>query len=203
MKRSVKDQDVTRLALFFARWSELPASELERLSGTFTVNTLAKGEQLVRVGDPPLRVAFVLSGILRAYYVTPNGAEFVRNFIEEDEIAAPFGSVITNEASNLIVEALEDVEVLSFDTATFRALFAQHHAWSELGRRLAERYYVLRERHAHQLLTLAGRERYQAFVKASPQLARRVPQKHIAGYLGMTPVSLNRVIASAHKKRPR
>lgn len=162
---------------------------------------LAKGEQFTKQGDTNLRVGFVLKGILRAYYVTPEGNEFVRSFIPEDELVAAFASAIENVPANIVIEALEDVELLTFDAAAFRGMFARHHAWSELGRILAERYYVLRERHAFQLLTLPGRERFAVFAAQRPDLVRRVPQKHIAGYLGMTPVSLNRVIAALRKEQ--
>ena len=43
------------------------------------------------------------------------------------------------------------------------------------------------------LLQQKAKERYLDFAKQNPDLVRRVPQYHIASYLGITEVSLSRL----------
>lgn len=40
---------------------------------------------------------------------------------------------------------------------------------------------------------LSARERYDELIVSSPSIVQRVALKHIASYLGITPVSLSRV----------
>jgi CRP-like cAMP-binding protein len=43
-------------------------------------------------------------------------------------------------------------------------------------------------------------DRYEWLAQEQPELLQRVPQKHLASYLGITPVSLSRLLARRNKK---
>jgi CRP-like cAMP-binding protein len=108
---------------------------------------------------------------------------------------------LLDEPSNLTVEALEPSRLIVLPFRQLEAFFNRDAAWQLLGRKLAEFSYLLRERHAYQLLALPGAERYRAFCRDHPNLVGRVPQKFVAGYLGLQPTSLNRLIAKERKQR--
>jgi CRP-like cAMP-binding protein len=58
-----------------------------------------------------------------------------------------------------------------------------------------------KEKRERELLTLDAEERYRCFVAETPGLARRIPQKILARYLGVTAVGLNRIVKRVQRRR--
>lgn len=81
---------------------------------------------------------------------------------------------------------------------TFESLYKRHRCWETLGRKLAEGLYIKKEMKERLLLMNTAEERYLQFLKEFPGLEKRVPQYHIASYLGITPVSLSRIRSSSN-----
>lgn len=79
----------------------------------------------------------------------------------------------------------------------FVALFEQHPIFDRLGRKLAEWLLIRKELRARSLLQQQAKERYLDFEEQYPDLVKRVPQYHIASYLGITEVSLSRLKRTA------
>jgi CRP-like cAMP-binding protein len=51
-----------------------------------------------------------------------------------------------------------------------------------------------------QFLLYAAQERYENFARDYSHLLARVPQMHIASYLGVSPETLNRIIKKSREK---
>jgi hypothetical protein len=68
-------------------------------------------------------------------------------------------------------------------------------ALERFARKLAESYFVLKEKREIELVLLEAGERYLIFQKEFPGLENRIPQYHIASYLGITPTQLSRIRA--------
>jgi predicted nucleic acid-binding Zn ribbon protein len=64
---------------------------------------------------------------------------------------------------------------------------------------IAEDHYRQRERREQELLLNSATERWATFMRQQPDLAKRLPQKIIASYLGITPVALSRITAGTRK----
>jgi len=76
-------------------------------------------------------------------------------------------------------------------------VYSKHPALNRVGRILVEHAWIGKERRETQLIMLNASERYRAFREEYPGLEQRIPQYHIASYLGITPVQLSRI--RAHK----
>jgi CRP-like cAMP-binding protein len=74
-----------------------------------------------------------------------------------------------------------------------RTLARQYPAWRTFGTRVLERLLVTKAEREYELLGLDAEERYRAFSERYPGLEARVAGKHIASYLGITPVHLSRL----------
>jgi len=148
----------------------------------------------IRQGDPSLVGGFVLKGYLRSYYSTTDGEQHVRNFSGPGGFIGPIVALLTNQVSDVTVEALTDVVILSVPFKEFEKLYDLHPIWDRLGRRLVERYYLVRERHAVELLTMDAAMRLDSFLQGNAQVAKHLPQKHLASYLGIRPETLNRLL---------
>jgi CRP-like cAMP-binding protein len=69
--------------------------------------------------------------------------------------------------------------------------------WNTIGRRMAEGLVLEREARAHALLTRSAWERYIDFCETHRALLPQLRQGDTASYLGISPVSLSRLKASA------
>jgi CRP-like cAMP-binding protein len=175
----------------------LPPAEWRALEGLLKPRRLAKGEEFIRPGDSARRIGIVRAGLLRFYYVDPDGDESTKAFRGPGELAAAYAEAISGVPSRTFIQALEDSEILEGDYARVTALFSRHPAWQELARRVAEHFYVTKERREFEFLQLSAEQRWRQFDRAYPGLASRIPQYHIASYLGVTPVALSRIVSRA------
>ena len=103
--------------------------------------------------------------------------------------------------SDVTIVALEPCRIISFNFKDYRNLLPAHWTWQQIGRIMAEKHYVMRERRQYQLLTMSADERLDQFLKDYPNLGGRVSQKDLAAYLGITPVSLSRLRGKRHQER--
>jgi CRP-like cAMP-binding protein len=71
--------------------------------------------------------------------------------------------------------------------------YDRHACWERLGRKNAEQLVLIKEAREKELLLDSLEVRYQRFLQEFPGLADRIPQYHIASYLGVTDVALSRI----------
>jgi CRP-like cAMP-binding protein len=178
----------------------LPEEQWKIFERFLSSKAIKKGGYFLRAGEDPSVVGMVTKGLFKAYYTTYDGKEFIRNFIPEGLFLAAYSVLLTQQPlSDISIQAIEDSEVITFEYKNYEALLKQHMCWQEIGRRLAELHYLLRELRQYQLLAYDAKTRYENFRKDYPQLLGRLSQQDIATYLGITPISFSRLKA---KERP-
>jgi CRP-like cAMP-binding protein len=91
------------------------------------------------------------------------------------------------------IDAVEDSEVLLFDGTFFRKLSLITPAFTEFFHRLLQNNVRTLQRRLVLTLSASAEQRYVDFQQTYPTLARRLPQRMIAAYLGVTPESLSRI----------
>ena len=152
----------------------------------------SKGEVIARTGDKATSAGFVISGVVRSYYVDNDGNDITQYFAPEGSWCVDSG-MVGFEEMQANWEAIEDVTVMLFDVADMRALIYSDEQLKNVWIMALEsgmRYKIYRE---NGFLVESATERYVAFRKRYPQLADRVPLRYIATYLGITPESLSRI----------
>lgn len=185
----------------FATAPDLPAPLWRALEAELRPAALSKGEFFARPGDDAGRVALVRSGLLRFYYVDGGGAEFTKAFRGPGELASAYAELLLGVPSRTHIQALEDCLLLVADFARLDRALARFPEWASAARLIAEHFYVVKERREFELLQLSAAERYARFEHEYPGLSARIPQYHVASYLGITPVALSRIRGAARKKR--
>jgi len=143
---------------------------------------LKKGEVLQTSGELNSKIYVVKSGLLRSYLVDSKGKEHIFMF-------APKGWVIADATSpdlptTLYIDALEQSVVMVRN----KDMRSEHQNAEPLIRRLR----VLQKR-VILLMSSSAIERYNDFLDTYPDIVRRVPQRMIASYLGITPEALSKI----------
>ncbi|BAZ13809.1 hypothetical protein NIES4071_56490 [Calothrix sp. NIES-4071] len=176
-----------------AKWVDLAEQEWNLLASIFEVKTAQKQEYILLPGAKVHKLYFVCSGLLRFYYITDDCIESNKAFIVENTFAGSLAAYNLDLPILYGVQALEPTILLAAKFNDFVALFDRHPIFDRLGRKLAEWLLNRKELRSRSLLQQQAKERYLDFLEQYPDLVKRVPQYHIASYLGITEVSLSRL----------
>lgn len=179
--------------------SSVPSDQWEQFSAILRERHIEKNDYFIRAGQVPPEFGFVASGLMRLYYLTEEGNEFTKAFCLENSFVTSYSALLLNKPSGLFIQALENTVLLVGDFDEFRKLYNKHICWQELGRKIAENLFIKKEERESPLLLDSAEIRYTKFLKEYPLLDKRIPQYHIASYLGITPVALSRIRARRSK----
>lgn len=157
-----------------------------------TIRQLEKNELLMRQGVKPEGFCFVVSGLLRGYYIGYDGSEITDCFgFQYGAAAMPFGDVA--QPSPIYIEALEKSEILIIPAALVQELIKSKvevvHIYNQLLINGAAEHWEIKMA----LYQYSATQRYQWFCERYEGLIDRIPHKYVASFLGMTPVSLSRL----------
>ena len=151
-----------------------------------------KGTILKSIGDKAQVVAIVLEGLVRCYYIDSDGNDITRGFAFDGGMCMDEG-VMGYEEYVCVWESLEESTLMIFDVKAFKDMIMSSENLKTIWIELLEnglRYKIYRE---NGFLVENATERYLHLKKLYPKICDRVPQKHIATYLGIMPESLSRI----------
>lgn len=185
---------VQQLQRVFLPWGALNNQALfDELAALFSSCSLASNEFLAQPGDALNRVIIVVSGVLRFYLLDEDGQEWNKGFLSEDGITGPLAEYTDTWPNPYGLQALEKSMVLQASANEFLALAAQY---SELDHVLRRYVSALLKRKAKRLTSfqrLDATGRYLEFCQEYAQVVERLPQYHIASFIGISEVSLSRL----------
>jgi CRP-like cAMP-binding protein len=171
----------------------IPDGEWQYAVGYLSERTFDPKEYLVRAGDVVDNFYFINRGLVRFFYCTEEGREFNKHFAMENGFAGSFHSLTLHEPCGFFIQALERTETVVLPNPVLNQLYDRHACWERLGRKNAEHLVLIKEAREKELLLDSLEIRYKRFLKEFPGLVDRIPQYHIASYLGVTDVALSRI----------
>ena len=153
-----------------------------------------KGDDFLRIGQVPRKVAFVVKGLFAQYYISDNGDTVIKYFFPENRIAGSIPATLTKTESRFTITALEDTWALEYDYHEFKKLVARHRDIAGFYIRYMEQHWIIeKEPYEISLRHDAAKIRYDEFLQKYPDLVKRLKKHHIAAFLGITPTQLSRV----------
>jgi len=182
-----------KIAYYLQAFPELTPEDFTALFQLATVRKLKAGEHYISSGSASKHVAYVVNGLIRALYIDEKGKEFTIRLHWEDQFFTSIDTVLRNRPSRFTYEAFEDTVLLEADYHKFTAFVDM------TPRLFAAKTFFLQQMLAEALdriekfILLSPAQRYRQLVEDRPDLAQRIPSKHIATLLGITPVSLSRI----------
>jgi CRP-like cAMP-binding protein len=156
--------------------------------------TIKKKENLISEGQICTNISFILRGSMRQYHVV-DGEEKTTFFFFDNHYACNYESFLTQQPSDVTIEAMEDCEILYFSREVMHRLYRLYPTYETFGRMIAEGVYMCAMERLKTFLLNSPEERYRRFLQNydATIILERVPQHYIASYLGITPVSLSRI----------
>lgn len=165
----------------------------ETLYNCFTPFELKKGDFFVKNQQYAKNVGFLEKGIVRAFFLNKQGKEYNKQFFVGPSIIGAYTSLLTKQPNQIAQQALTDCEVLIADFSKIEDLYSKYHQLERLGRRIAEFYFLEKEKKELEMGLLDAEERYFILRETFPQIELTISQYHIASYLGISPTQLSRV----------
>lgn len=187
------------LLSFFERQAKLkltPEAETEILN-SFDTKHYRKKTVIFSPGDVNTPHLFIEKGVVRLYLIDKQGKEINILFAREFQI---IGDLKTPKATSFYLETIEECRISSITEANFQKLIQKLDAIQsfDLNNYLRSAYIHIQNRLVS-ILSKSAEENYLEFKKAYPDLIQRIPQYLIAGYIGISPEFLSKLIAKTTK----
>lgn len=183
-----------------SRFITLTDLEKRRFISLLKQITVKKKDFLLQEGDVAKYEYFITKGCLKAYTLDMTGTQHISMFGIEDYWTTDMASFISREPSVSFIEALEDTELLAISRTNYELLFKEIPQFEKFYRILYQRSlmnYILRTNHG---ISLTAEERYLRFKEKNPQIVKRIKQKDLAAYIGVTPEFMSMIKAKIKKR---
>lgn len=175
--------------------STIPLSEkvIGLMAGMFVCDELKKGAYFVKTGEYAREIAFLETGIVRAFYVNNEGKEYNKTFFSAPSIIGSYASLISKQKNNVAQQALTDCKIWKASFHEIEKVSEGNFEIERLRRIIAENYFLSNEKKELEMAMLDADKRYLIMQEEYPGIELRIPQYHIASYLGISPTQLSRI----------
>lgn len=179
--------------------SPIQENTWNEIKNIFSEHSLKKGEFFLKEGEVAKNFGFLKQGIVRAFYRNNDGVEYNKHFFTKNNMIGGYSSLVTQLPSTINQQALTNCNLLIGNYRKLTDLLDKHQDLERLLRKIAEHYFVDKEKREVEIVLLEANKRYAIFQREYPQLEQLIPQYHIASYLGITPTQLSRIRAKISK----
>jgi len=172
---------------------DLSVEQEELILSAFRQEHYKKKEMIFKQGDRNTRHYIIEKGLVRLYLNDYSAKEFNILFAKENQI---IGDLSTPEPTSYFLEAIETSIVWSMDDGDMRKLMelfpdsSLTHSGSYM-----QRSYLFLQKRLVTILSKTAEENYLELREKHPELVQRLPQYHIASYLGISAEFLSKIIA--------
>lgn len=166
--------------------------EIDMLHGFLARKFIRKGDHFLNLGQVSRHIAFIDSGLMM-HYSMHDGVEIPCNFSLEGEWMGSLKSFTSGSPTEFAIKALEDAWIREISAEQTQKLFLSSPRWMNFKNHLMQLAFFNMTQHNADLAVLDAKARYYKFMQEKPGLLNRLPQYHIAAYLGITPQSLSRI----------
>ena len=175
-------------------------NEILSLDSKENTSHFNKGDILQREGENCFKAFFVKKGLLRSYTIDDKGKEHIFMFASENWVIADIESQEFNQPAKLFIDCVEKSEVIILNRSL---LIKSEQNIDQLKKNvnLLSRRVAVLQRRVIMLMSASAKDRYELFLESYPNISKRVPQKMIASYLGITPEALSKIRGKIAKSK--
>jgi CRP-like cAMP-binding protein len=177
----------------FAMHINLQPDEIAYVNSILNIKSVKKNTILLNAGAVCKSLFFVNSGLLRLYYQDSNGLEHNISFAPENWWMLDSASFFGQSPASYTISAIENSELYYLSYSSLEELFIKIPKFERFFRILTQNGFKIYQSRILANISKTAEERYFLFQKLYPNLELRITQKHIASYLGITPVFLSRL----------
>ncbi|MBW7915001.1 MAG: Crp/Fnr family transcriptional regulator [Taibaiella sp.] len=152
-----------------------------------------KGHYIIREGDISRNGIFITEGSVRSYFTDINGQEHVIQLGIEGWWVGDLESFVYQKPGKFYVEAIENSEVTLLPYDVLQIMYKEIPAIERYYRIMFQNAFISFHKRVLENLSMDAESRYRVFKEKYPEMDMRIPQKHVASYLGMSAEFLSKI----------
>lgn len=184
---------MNELKNYFNAISKLNDSTWVRISSFFKEERLKKNDYFAEVDKTARQIAFLKTGVVRAFFVNQEGKDYNKQFFVGPTIIGAYTSLLTGNRNLIAQQALTDCVLYTCDFTSLTNLYDECSDLERFARKIAEFYFLEKEKKEIEIVLLEATQRYILFKQEFPTLEQQISQFHIASYLGVSATQLSRI----------
>jgi len=165
---------------------------LDYLRKTIKTKIVEKEEHLLYEGQVCESLYFIVSGLLKCYYLLHN-KQVCDWFFGEMEAVVAVDSFYDQVPSKDYIQALEDCTLFYITFDELHYLYRNFVEFNAVRAVLTYKYFRIWHRQARNIRMLTSEERYRLLMATQPDLINRVPVQDLASFLDMSRETLSRM----------
>lgn len=178
--------------------NELTSSQKDFILSAYKKEHFTKKTVIFREGDTNTRHYIIEKGLLRLYLIDAKGKEINVLFARENQV---IGDLTTPKPTSFYLETTEESIVYSIQEEGIQNIMATLGLDKTVNpSNKLRRSYIKIQQRLVSILSKTAEENYLDFQNQYPDLLQRLPQYHIASYLGISAEFLSKIIAKTSKK---
>lgn len=170
----------------------LTSEEASAITETMNIRQYKKGTVLLKEGEVSMEAYFVLEGCVRQYYLV-DGEEKTNNFFTEEQWVVSITSMTQQVPSGHFMECCLDCTLVVGNREKEEYLYKRFPKLESVSRKVMEKVFAEQQEIMASYSTDTPEQRYLKLMKSRPDLFQKIPQYHIASYIGVKPESLSRI----------
>lgn len=174
---------------------QIPDELCDEFLNFWQLRESAKKEIITQIGVTERYLYYTIEGVQKAYYLT-DGKEYIIAFTYPFAFTCIPESFLTQLPSKYCFECITDSKFYRISYTDFFNFVEKHGEFETLLRKSLTSILNGVVTRYHRLLAYSMEERFQNFMKNSPQLINLIPQKDIANYLKMDPTNFSKLVNS-------
>ncbi len=185
--------EFSKIKSIYNTGKDLKLSDFLLLIKSAKLKRFNKGDLIMEAGSHSKEVFYFNNGLARMYVIKENGDEVTVGFRRENQVIGSYDTILFERTNQVYIQALEPTTTLSIDYDTiFEIMYKSPVLMKNLYLVFADLLKTTITR-LESFVLLTPEERYFDFVKNNPELVKRIHDKHLANFLGITPVSISRI----------
>ncbi|WP_337041980.1 Crp/Fnr family transcriptional regulator [Emticicia sp. 17c] len=181
----------------------LPEADKESIQQTFKPVFAPKDTIIEAAGQIPHYHNFIVSGYMRNFHLDKNDNEITTDINDGPRFFTSYYHFMNQTESNENIHCITDCELLRISREDVEKSAKTSSTLKDYTIQILQKHLEEDKTRINDMINLTAEERYEKLLRLKPNLARHVPLRYIASYLGITQRHLSRLrkpFSSGHLK---
>jgi CRP-like cAMP-binding protein len=172
--------------------TDLQKDDIHRFLSICTYENAKNKELILKKGRLDKNLIFILKGSARAFQISEEGRE-INNHLRSEGFVFGEATVFGDGPQMLNISAIGELHYLKFDINELEQLAFKHKGLMQFYLGMMKEIIITFSHRINTFVSMTTAERYEDLIKWNPKYLESTFDKHIASFLGVSPLTIHRV----------